>query len=97
MGLGRLQVGPRFQNDELVFAVHALENIVALIAGFLAARCGHLLEEARRFTLGGRYDFDVSDHVGSSSRRGLRHGGRGDRHGGGYDQHPTKNPHRFSP
>src|SRR5262249_2148696 len=32
MGLGRLQVGPRLQNDELIVAVDALENIVALIA-----------------------------------------------------------------
>jgi len=45
MGLGRLQVGPRFQNDELVFAVDALENIVALIAGFLTACSSRLAEE----------------------------------------------------
>src|SRR5215475_8287562 len=54
MGLGRLQVDPRFQNDELVFTVDALENIVALIAGFLAACSGDLFEEARGIALGGR-------------------------------------------
>jgi hypothetical protein len=33
MGPRRLQIAPRFQNDELVFEVDALENIGALIAG----------------------------------------------------------------
>jgi hypothetical protein len=55
MGLRRLQVAPRFQNDELVFEVDALENIVALIAGFFAACSSHLHEETRGVTLGGRH------------------------------------------
>src|SRR5258708_16779193 len=97
MALAPLLVPPRFQNDELVFAVDALENIVALIAGFLAACRGTWLEGARRFTLGGRHDLDVSDNVGGSSRPGLRHGGRGGPHGGGHDPPPPKKPHPFSP
>src|SRR5262249_54984486 len=80
-----------------VFAVDALKNIVALIAGFLAACGGDLLKEARSFTLGGRHDLDVSDRVGRSSRWGLRHGGRDDPHDGGRHQPSPKNPPPFSP
>src|SRR5258708_1345778 len=53
MGFRRLLVAPGFEDGELVGALDALENVEALVAPFLAARRGELLQKARGLGFGG--------------------------------------------